>query len=64
MKIDLTQKEIKYIKDVMLFQRLIDHRNRTMPIEIVVKLDKYLTNLEEIQQEDAEDKKYRRRIVK
>ena len=64
MKIDLSLKEIKYLKDVMLFQRLIDPKAKEIALDIVVKLTTILDAAEEIRKEDKEDKKFRRKIVK
>ena len=64
MKIDLSLKEIKYLKDVMLFQRLIDPKAKEIALDIVLKLSTILDTAEEIRKEDKEDKKYRRKIVK
>ena len=57
MKIDLSLKEIKYLKDVMLFQRLIDPKAKEIALDIVLKLTTILDVAEE-------DKKYRKKIVK
>lgn len=64
MKIDLSLKEIKYLKDVMLFQRLIDPKAKEIALNIVLKLSTILDTAEEIRKEDKEDKIYRRKIVK
>ena len=64
MKIDLSLKEIKYLKDVMLFQRLIDPKAKEIVLDIVLKLSTILDAAEEIRKEDNEDKKWRRKIVK
>lgn len=64
MKIDLSLKEIKYLKDVMLFQRLIDPKAKEIALDIVLKLSTVLDTAEEIRKEDREDKKYRRKIVR
>ncbi len=64
MKIDLSPKEVKYLKDVMLFQRLIDPKAKEIAHNIVVKLSTILDAAEEIRKEDKEDNKYRRKIVK
>lgn len=61
MKIDLSLKEIKYLKDVMLFQRLIDPKAKEIALDIVLKLSTILDTAEEIRKED---KKYRKKIVK
>ena len=52
MKIDLSLKEIKYLKDVMLFQRLIDPKEKEIALDIVVKLTTILDAAEEIRKED------------
>ena len=64
MKIELTPQEMNYIKEVMLFHRMIDHNHRNTSSQIIVKLDAYLTKLKEIMAEDKEDKKYRKKIAK
>lgn len=57
MKIDLTLKEVKYLKDVMLFQRLIDPKAKEIALNIVLKLSTILDTAEEIRKEDKEEKK-------
>lgn len=64
MKIELTPQEMNYIKEVMLFHRMIDHSHRNTSSQIIVKMDAYLTKIKEIIAEDKEDKKYRKKIAK
>jgi hypothetical protein len=63
----LTYDELKYLHEVILFQNLIDHKNRRIRDrihnEIIGEMER-LEKQEVIKNEDKEDAKHRRKIVK
>ena len=68
----LTVADLKYLHEVLLFQRMLDtkHRNKIDEIrqKILVQIEcekmKVCIDKERIEAEDKEDNKYRRKIVK
>jgi len=64
---NLNWNELKYLHEVLLFQNLIDHKNRKVRDhihdEIIGEMER-LEKLEVIKEEDKEDKKYRKKISK
>lgn len=63
----LSYDELKYLHEVILFQNLIDHKNRRIRDrihnEIIGEMER-LEKQEVIKNEDKEDAKHRRKIVK
>lgn len=67
MKFNLTWSELKYIHELLLFQRMLDPKRRKILDQIVNKIIGQMEVIEQaelIKTEDEEDKKYRRKIVK
>lgn len=64
MKIDFNQKELEYLKDVLLFQRLLDHKRRDLTQNLVVRINEGIEKYNKIIAEDVEDKRYRKKISK
>lgn len=64
MKIDFNQKELGYLKDVLLFQRLLDHKRRDLTQNLVVRINEGIEKYNKIIAEDTEDKRYRKKISK
>lgn len=64
MKIDFNQKELEYLKDVLLFQRLLDHKRRDLTQNLVVRINEGIEKYNKIIAEDTEDKRYRKKISK
>lgn len=62
MKIDFNQKELEYLKDVLLFQRLLDHKRRDLTQNLVVRINEGIEKYNKIVAEDTEDKRYRKKI--
>jgi hypothetical protein len=63
----LTYDELKYLHEVILFQNLIDHKNRRIRDRIHNEIIREMERLEKqevIKNEDKEDAKHRRKIVK
>lgn len=67
MKFDLTWSELKYIHEMILFQRMLDPKHRKFLDQINNKIIGQMEVIEQaelIKTEDEEDNKYRRKIVK
>lgn len=67
MKFNLTWSELKYIHELILFQRMLDPKRRKILDQINNKIIGQMEVIEQaelIKTEDEEDKKYRRKIVK
>lgn len=64
MKIDFNQKELEYLKDVLLFQRLLDHKRRDLTHNLVIRINEGIEKYNKIIAEDTEDKRYRKKISK
>ena len=61
----LTQNDLKYLHEVLLFQRMLDTKHRNKIDEIRQKiLAQISVDKERIEAEDKEDNKYRKKIVK
>ena len=68
----LTQSDLNYLHEVLLFQRMLDtkHRNKIDEIRqkilLQIEWEKMKSNIdkERIEAEDKEDNKYRKKIVK
>jgi hypothetical protein len=65
--ITLTYDECKFIHELILFQKLLDHRHRKqldkIGNKIIIEMEE-LEKQERIKDEDQEDNKFRKRIVK
>lgn len=69
---ELTKEELEYLHEVLLFQRLLDHKHRRNIDEIRQKILNQIewqnmnanVDKERIKAEDKEDKMYRKKIVK
>ena len=67
MKFNLTWSELKYIHEMILFQRMLDPKHRKILDQINNKIIGQMEVIEQaelIKTEDEEDKKYRKKIVK
>lgn len=65
--IKLSYEECKFIHEIILYQKLLDHRHRKQLDHIHNIFIAEMGELEKqqlIKEEDQEDKKYRRKIVK
>ena len=63
-KYQLDYNELKYLHDMILFQNLIDHKNRKLRDSIHNKIIGQMEIKEKYVKEDKEDNKYRKKIVK
>lgn len=66
-KSDLTKEELQYIHEVLLFQRLLDHKRRNKIDQIRNKIlseINWIDMKEKFETEDKEDNIYRRKITK
>ena len=63
-KYKLTYKELIYLHDMILFQNLIDHKNRKLRDSIHNKIIGQMEIQEKYHEEDKEDNEYRKKIVK
>lgn len=63
-KYQLDYKELRYLHDMILFQNLIDHKNRKLRDSIHNKIIGQMEIQEKYHEEDEEDNKYRKKIVK
>lgn len=66
-KSDLTKEELQYIHEVLLFQRLLDHKRRNKIDQIRNKIlseINWIDMKEKFDTEDKEDNIYRRKITK
>lgn len=65
MKSEFTNEELKILKEIVLFQRLLDPKRKTILNHLVSKLAIQIAATEpEDLDEDELDAKYRRKIVK
>lgn len=67
MKFNLTWSELKYIHELILFQRMLDPKRRKILDQINNKIIGQMEVIEQaelIKTEDKEDSKYRKKIVK
>lgn len=67
MKFNLTWSELKYIHELILFQRMLDPKRRKILDQIDNKIIGQMEVIEQaelIKTEDEEDSKYRKKIVK
>ena len=67
MKFNLTWSELKYIHEMILFQRMLDPKHRKFLDQINNKIIGQMEVIEQaelIKTEDEEDSKYRKKIVK